>query len=384
MKFMPLIWAGVWRKPVRTAFTILSIVFAFMLFGLLRSVDAGFDNLIAHAEDDLIFVQARFFPQQLPMAYVDRIAHLAGVKEVSYQAFIRGYYRDPKTFFFVGGASPNMLPDLYDSVEVSKDALDALRAKPNGVLITPAMASHLGGVKVGDHIPFHSDVRQKNGSQDWDVEVVGLMDNRDTPGVFMFSFGNFDYVNEARAEPRNVIDQIGVRIADRNKGLETARAIDALFLNSGTPTRSTVQRAGFESAVSSLGNFKLMVNGIMTAVFFVLLLLTATTLAQSSDERVGEFAVLKTLGFSDDAVFAFIVCESLAQCAVGAALGLSAATFISPRMQGKLPGPPVFFHVPVSVYELGALAAVAIAVVAAAVPALRVRRLQIVDALAKR
>jgi putative ABC transport system permease protein len=69
---------------------------------------------------------------------------------------------------------------------------------------------------------------------------------------------------------------------------------------------------------------------------------------------------------------------------VGAALGLSAATFISPRMQGKLPGPPVFFHVPVSVYELGALAAVAIAVVAAAVPALRVRRLQIVDALAKR
>jgi putative ABC transport system permease protein len=145
-----------------------------------------------------------------------------------------------------------------------------------------------------------------------------------------------------------------------------------------------VQRVGLESAVASLGNFKLMVNGIMVAVLFVLLLLTATTLAQSSDERLGEFAVLKTLGFSNDAVFAFIILEALVQCALGAALGLLAATFIAPLMQGKLPGPPVFFRVPMEVYELGAVAAIVVAMLAAAVPALRARRLQIVEALVKR
>lgn len=90
------------------------------------------------------------------------------------------------------------------------------------------------------------------------------------------------------------------------------------------------------------------------------------------------------MGFSDQAVFGFIIFESLVQCALGAAFGLVAAAFVSPLMQGKLPGPPVFFRVPAFVYVLGAITAVVIAVVAAAIPASRARRLQIVDALAKR
>jgi putative ABC transport system permease protein len=384
VKFLPLIWAGVWRKPVRTALTMLSLVFAFMLFGMLRSVDAGFDTLIANAEDNRIFIQPRFFPQTLPLSYVDQIAKMEGVTEVGYQSFVNGYYRDQKTFHYVGAASSNML-NIYDELEVSKEAREALRAKPNGILLSPWMADHLGGVKIGDHVPVHSnDLRLKDGSQDWDFEVVGFLDRRDSPGVFSFSFGNFDYFNEARAEPRNSVSQIGIHIADPEKGLQTARAIDAMFLNSGTPTRSSVDRIGFESGIASLGNIKLIVNGIMTAVLFVLLVLTATTLAQSVDERLGEFAVLKTLGFSDPSVFSFIVFESLVQSAVGAALGLAASAIVAPLMQGKLPGPPVFFRVPTFVFVLGALTALVVAVAAAAIPAWRVWRLQIVDALAKR
>ncbi|MHB1206975.1 MAG: ABC transporter permease [Rhodospirillaceae bacterium] len=383
MKYFPLIWAGLWRKPVRTTLTMLSLVFAFMLFGMLRSVDAGFDNLIAHSEEDRIFVFPRFFPQTLPLAYVDQIAKIEGVTEVGYQTFINGYYRDPKTFHFVGGANAGLM-HIYDEVDFSKEALEALKAKPNGILISPWMADHLGGAKIGDHVPLHSNDRMKDGSQDWDFEVVGFVDRKDSPGIFSFSFGNFDYVNEARAEPRNTVIQIGVRVADPEKGLQTARAIDAMFLNSGTATRSSTDRINFESGLSSFGNIKLIVNGIMSAVLLVLLLLTATTLAQSVDERLGEFAVLKTLGFTDQAVSGFIIFESLVQCALGAAFGLLASTFVAPLMQGKLPGPPVFFRVPAFVYVLGAVTAVVIALAAAAIPAARARRLQIVDALAKR
>lgn len=290
MKYFPLIWAGLWRKPVRTALTMLSLVFAFMLFGMLRSVDAGFDSLLAHSHEDLIYVNPRFFPQTMPMAYVDQVAAMEGVTKVGYQTFLNGYYRDPKTFNFVGAASPNLM-DIQD-IDASKEALDALHAKPNGVLISPWMAGHLGGVKIGDHVPLHSnDIRQKNGSQDWDFEVVGFADRKDAPGSLALSFGNFDYVNEARAEPRNSITQIAIRVADPEKGLQTARAIDAMFLNSGTATRSTTDRIGLESGISSLGDIKLIVNGILTAVLLVLLVLTATTLAQSVDERAGEFAV---------------------------------------------------------------------------------------------
>jgi len=384
MKFLPLIWAGLWRKPVRTALTIFSLVFAFMLFGLLRSVDAGLDNLVANSQADRIFVQPRFFPQTLPRAYVDQIARIDGISEVSYAALIPGYYRDPKVFAFVAGVDANTF-DIFSEVDFPKAAVEALKAKPNGVLISPWMAVHLGGVKVGDHFSVHSNnVRLKNGSQDWDFEVVGLIDRRDSPGTFPFSFGNYDYINEARAEPRNIVDQIGVRAADGDKALQTARSIDAQFMNSGIATRSSVDRINFESALESLGNVKLIVNGIMTAVLLILLLLTATTLAQSVDERLGEFAVMKTLGFSDESVFAFIIFESLVQCALGAALGLLAAAIISPMMKGKLPGPPVFFQVPTFVFVLGAATAIVVAIAAATVPGLRARRMHIVDALAKR
>jgi putative ABC transport system permease protein len=381
VKFLPLVWAGLWRKPVRTALTILSLVFAFMLFGMLRSVDAGFDNLLARAAEDRISVNPRFFPSTLPIAYVDQIAKLEGVTDVAYQTFVNGYYRDPKTFHFVGAASPNML-EFLDEMEVRKEALDALRATPNGILISPWMAEHLGGVKIGDHVPLHANgFRQKDGSEDWDFVVVGFVDRQDSPGTFTFSFGNFAYVNETRAEQRDTILQIVAKVADPEKGIQTARAIDAMFLNSGAATRSSTDRINFESGIASLGNIKLIVNGIMAAVLLVLLLLTATTLAQSVDERLGEFAVLKTLGFSDRAVFGVIVFESLLQTVLGAALGLTAAAFVSPLMQGKLPGPPVFFQVPAFVYALGAVTALVVAFAAAAVPATRVRRLQIVDAL---
>jgi putative ABC transport system permease protein len=381
VKFLPLVWAGIWRKPVRTVFTVLSLVFAFMLFGMLRSVDAGFDGMIANSREDRISVNPRFFPQVLPLAYVDQIASLEGVVEVAYQTFINGYYRDPKTFHFVGAASPNML-QLYDEIEVSPGALDALKAKPNGILISPWMADHLGGAKIGDHVPLHSnDMRQTDGSQDWDFEIVGIVDNKNAPGAMTYSFGNFDFANQARADSRDSVINIVVKVADPEKGIQTARAIDALFLNSGTATRSTTERIGLESGIASLGNLKLIVNGILSVVLLVLLLLTATTLAQSVDERLGEFAVLKTLGFSDRAVSTLIVVESLLQCALGAILGLTAAAFISPLMQGKLPGPPVFFQVPVLVFVFGALAAAVVALAAAAIPASRARRLQIVDAL---
>lgn len=385
MKLLPLIWAGLWRKPLRTIFTVLSLVFAFMLFGMLRSVDAGFDNMIANSKEDRINVNPRFFPQQLPFAYAEQIAAVEGVTAVAYQTFVGGYYKDPKTFHFVGASSPNFF-EVFDEMEVSPEALAALRAKPNGILISPWMADHLGGgIKIGDRVPVRSnDLRQKDGSQDWDFEVVGFTDSRNSPGTFPFSIGNYEYVNQTRADQRDTLSYVGVRVADPEKGIQTARAIDAMFLNSGTATRSSTDRVGFESGISGLGNIKLIVNGILSVVLLVLLLLTATTLAQSVDERLGEFAVLKTLGFSDRTVFSVILFESLLQSTLGAAVGLTASTFIAPLMQGKLPGPPVFFQVPISVFMFGAFAAAVVAIAAAAMPATRVRRLQIVDALAKR
>ena len=42
MKYFGLVWAGLWRKKTRTVFTMISIVIAFLLFGLLQGINQGF------------------------------------------------------------------------------------------------------------------------------------------------------------------------------------------------------------------------------------------------------------------------------------------------------------------------------------------------------
>jgi len=44
MKFIPLIWAMLWRKKMRTSLTLLSIVIAFLLFGMLQGINAAFQD----------------------------------------------------------------------------------------------------------------------------------------------------------------------------------------------------------------------------------------------------------------------------------------------------------------------------------------------------
>ena len=61
MKYLPLIWSGIGRKPARTALAILQVALAFALFGILRGMKTGVDHAIADARADVLFVgQASF------------------------------------------------------------------------------------------------------------------------------------------------------------------------------------------------------------------------------------------------------------------------------------------------------------------------------------
>ena len=56
MKYLPLVLAGLWRRPMRTVFTFLSIVVAFILFGILSAIEAGFDTSLEVSRLDRLFV----------------------------------------------------------------------------------------------------------------------------------------------------------------------------------------------------------------------------------------------------------------------------------------------------------------------------------------
>src|SRR5262245_9638204 len=102
MKYLPLVWAGLWRKPVRTAFTLLSIMVAFILFGILSGIDAGFANLLERSRMDRLFTDPRF-GTPMPMSYANEIAKVPGVTVVAPRWGFGGYYQEPTKGFGIIG-----------------------------------------------------------------------------------------------------------------------------------------------------------------------------------------------------------------------------------------------------------------------------------------
>jgi len=80
MKFVPLIWSGIWRKPGRTILIVLQVSVAFALFGVLQGMKTGVEEAIARTRADLLLVFPNVFGEPpLPVAYRDRIQAIAGV-----------------------------------------------------------------------------------------------------------------------------------------------------------------------------------------------------------------------------------------------------------------------------------------------------------------
>ena len=97
MKYFRLIWAGLWRKRTRTIFTMLSIVVAFLLFGLLQGINQGFNTVVQNLNVDRLYVSAKTsMTDGLPIAYLSRIKSVPGVRAVSHWTYFGGYYQNAK------------------------------------------------------------------------------------------------------------------------------------------------------------------------------------------------------------------------------------------------------------------------------------------------
>ena len=102
MKYLPLIWSGIWRKPGRTVLVLLQVAVAFALFGLLQGMKSGVDRSIANTRADVLFVgPADFGGAPLPLSYLERLKSLPGMKSVSFADGFLGTYQRPTQAVFV-------------------------------------------------------------------------------------------------------------------------------------------------------------------------------------------------------------------------------------------------------------------------------------------
>jgi putative ABC transport system permease protein len=379
VKFLPLVWAGLWRRPVRSALTVLSITIAFLLVGLLQGVNAAFVEVIAAARRDLMTVNARVRGSPpMPIAMRASIANMPGVVEVVQRAYFTGIYRPPYDVAAIA-TEPDGFFRLRPKLTTDAGSLAAMRTVRSGLLATPALLA-MYELAVGDKVTLRSRELKVDGSGDWTFDIVGTFDSVTNPNTAALAVINYAYFDEYRVANRGTAELFYIRIADPTRSVATAAAIDRGFANSpyATRTRSDQERA--EANAAQMGDIAFFTNTILGAVLFTLFFVTANTMRQSVQDRIAEFGVLKALGYSDAKVFGLALLEVLALYAAGACLGLALAAGIAPLVDDVAGAISVSWRVAVQALAIAAV----LAMVSVALPSLRLYRLNPAGALAHR
>ena len=377
MKFLPLLFANLLRRKVRTTLTLGSFAVALFLFCLLVTIRAAFNSGVdAAGADRMLVINKVSLIQPLPIAYREKLQRVPGVKDLTYANWFGGVYQDEKNFFAQFAIDPETYRTVYSEFIVPPDQWQAFLADKQGAVIGKATADRYG-FKVGDRVPL----KGAGFPGDWEFNVRGIYTaRRPSDDLTQFWF-RWDYLKE-KAPPwfANQVGWYTVRIAPGSDGVKVAKSIDALFANSAWETRTQTESAFMASFAEQMGNVEFLMVAIGSVVFFTLLLVTGNTMATSVRERTGELAVLKTVGFTDASVLVLVLTESLLVAAIGGVLGIGLAkafTLAGDPTSGML----VSFYLSPSGMVAGAALALSVGLIAGMLPALAAMRLQVVDAL---
>ncbi|MCH9648591.1 MAG: FtsX-like permease family protein [Deltaproteobacteria bacterium] len=382
MKYLHLVWANLRRRRLRSLLTVLSILVAFILYGLLSATNKGFNAGVDLAGNDrLVTIHKVSLIQPLPVSYQSRIETLEGVDAVTYSNWFGGIYQDPKNFFPQMAVDPAPFLDLYPEYVLSPEELEAWKADRTGAVVGRALAEKFGW-KVGDRIPIQGTIyrNQETGGL-WEFNLVGLYEagTKDADETqFLF---RYDYLNEGMGGSLGVVGWYIVRIADPDQAPQIAEAIDSTFANSPAETKTTTEKAFGQAFAQQVGNTAAIIRAVLAAVFFTILLVVGNTMAQSVRERTNELAVLKAMGFSNGRVMALVLAESCLLALVGGALGLLVAAILIQPVGKALSGFLPVFYMPPKDMAIGIAIVLLLGLVTGVPPALQAMRLQVADAL---
>ena len=380
MRFFRLIAAHLTRSKRRTFLTISSIALALFLFCTLRTVMTSLDAGIRASDDTRLVVRhaaSLVFP--LPLAYAQRLEQVPGVQRVGYGNWFGGYYQDPKNQFTQFAVDGPTLFDIYPEVLIDPAQRQAFLAEQASCIAGQVLVDKYGW-KLGDVIPITGTIYPG----EWRLTLRGIYKaatpDQDENAIFF----HWKYVNEAMPAGRK--DNVGIywlKVASPSDAPRVSGAVDAIYENSPSPTKTETEKAFQAGFIQMMGNVSLLLTILGSAIVFAILLVTLNTMMMAARERTTEIAILKTLGFTDGLVLRIVAAEALIVSLAGGILGCGLAFLIFRKMDFTAGGMFPNFRVLPETVGWGLLLALGMGLASGFVPALTAARLQIAGALRK-
>jgi putative ABC transport system permease protein len=381
MYILKLLLRNAFRHKLRTALTILSITIAILAFGLLRTfIGAWYAGVKASSANRLITRNAISLIFSLPLSYKDKIRQIDGVKQIAYGNWFAGIYKDEKNFFANYAIEARNYMELYSEFVVPADQKEAFLRDRKGCVAGRKLVERYHW-RIGDIVPLKSVVFPGN----WEFVLRGIYHGRDESTDERVFFFHWDYLNEAlkKTTPRRA-DQVGwyvVEVKDPNRAAEVAQAIDKTFRNSLAETLTETEKAFFLSFISMADAIIIAIQLVSFVVIIIIIAVAANTMAMTARERIGEYAIFKTLGFRGWRIAGMIVGESLLitmiGCLVGIVLTPPAAKVFSKYVGTYFPT----FRVEIETIYMDIGASILVGLFAAIIPTWRAVKIRIADGL---
>jgi putative ABC transport system permease protein len=381
MLILKVLFRSAFRNKLRTGLTILGITIAILAFGLLRTlISAWYAGVEASSATRLVTRNSVSIIFPLPHFYKNKIQQVNGVKTVSYGTWFGGVYGEEKNFFANFAVEPRSFLELYPEFIIPPDGKEAFLKDQKGCVIGKKLAAKFGW-KIGDIVVLKGTIFLGN----WDFVVRAIYQGRDKDTDESQFFFHWDYLNEIlKKSLSGWADQVGyyiIGVARPELAGDVAVAIDQIFKNSLAETLTETEKAFQQGFVAMSGAIVTAIQIVSFVVIFIIMAVVANTMAMTTRERIGEYAILKTLGFGGGHITALIFGESLVITIMGFLLGV-VLTFPATKILSHELGTyfPVF-NIGRETLLLSLVAALTIAFVSAIIPTRRAIKIRIADGL---
>ena len=365
------------RNKRRATLTALSV--AVSLF-LLVTLQVALRELTVPVEDVgaalRVVVRSRVsIANLLPARQRQIIERIPGIAAVSPFSWFGGKFKSEQNMTFAQFAmDPTLLRAVFGEAKMTEAEYEAFE-KDRTACVVGKITADKYKLKVGDRITLTSIIYPAT----LELKVAGIYSGTIDDRNMLF---HHKYLDEAGGSD-GMVGTWWVKVRSIEDMANVIPAINKAFENTSAEVRAETERAFQLSFISMMGNIKVLVTWVSSAVVFTLVLVTASTMSMAIRERFRELAVLKALGFQRRELFAFILAESFGLAALGAVLGIGGAycLFTYGDITKMTDGIFLTFEVTPKIIGTGAIVAACLGVISSIAPSIAVARTSVVEGL---